>query len=88
MSLIEDLKKKKAMIGKKTAVDVPSICPCCGAKWKGDSGLPGDKMKFGARVFYDCGCSISVCEVNTTGYMLLIKHGPEIEIIREFKGTC
>lgn len=35
-------------------------CPICGAEWIGGSCLPGEKMPEGLRVFYDCGCSVSV----------------------------
>ena len=37
-------------------------CPICGAEWIGGHCEPGDEMKEGLRVFYDCGCSVSIRE--------------------------
>lgn len=39
---------------------VPAKCLRCGAKWTGGHEVPGKPMKFGLRVFYDCGASMSV----------------------------
>jgi len=39
---------------------VPEKCMMCGAPYKGGHARPGDHMKMGLRVFYDCGASISI----------------------------
>ena len=38
-------------------------CPICGAAWRGGCQVPGKPfLKLGARVFYECGGTVSVKE--------------------------
>jgi hypothetical protein len=39
---------------------VPEKSLCCGADYLGGHALPGQPMRFGLRVFYKCGASLSV----------------------------
>ena len=39
---------------------VPEKCPCCGAKWSGGCQVPRKPMPDNARVFYNCGASLSI----------------------------
>lgn len=43
-------------------VNVPENCLCCGAKWIQGNERPGQPMKMGLRVFYECGASVSLLE--------------------------
>ena len=54
-------------------IPVPDKCLMCGAEWSGGHETPGNEMKNGLRVFYDCGCSLS-CERLSEGYRILIKN--------------
>lgn len=45
-----------------TFIKTPERCLVCGAKWKGGASAPGCPMPEYARVFYDCGASMSVEE--------------------------
>ncbi len=35
-------------------------CPVCGSEYKGGAFIPGQRFKPGFRVFYQCGCSVSL----------------------------
>lgn len=52
---------------------VPENCPICGSPWIGGYEIPDKPMKEGLRVFYECGCSVSIVQLNE-GYQLLIKN--------------
>lgn len=59
---------------------VPATCLACGAAWTGGAGKPGDKMRFGRRVFYECGASLSIAgdadeqNILEGAYLLLFKN--------------
>ncbi len=54
----------------------PANCMICGAKWIGGHALPGEPMRGGLRVFYDCGASLSIHETfpDDGSFKLLIKN--------------
>ena len=39
---------------------VPEKSLCCGSDYLGGHAVPGQPMRFGLRVFYKCGASLSV----------------------------
>ncbi len=41
-------------------IKVPENCLACGAPWSGGHEVPGQMMREGLRVFYECGASMSV----------------------------
>ena len=51
----------------------PKRCIICGAEWLGGHEIPGNEMKEGLRVFYECGASLS-CRKLSEGYRLLVKN--------------
>ena len=59
-----------------TGIKAPGVCLCCGGAYRGGHVLPGDSMKFGLRVFYDCGASLSVRESLGDGYYHLLLKCP------------
>ena len=71
---------KKQFAGRfeKTRIKVPQNCPCCGMNWQGGSQIPGKNFKTGLRVFYECGCSMSVSKV-PYGYTMLIKNCDKVK---------
>jgi len=50
----------------------PEKCLNCGSKYTGGSVLPGQEMKEGLRVFYECG-SLSCSHPSEGVYQLLVK---------------
>jgi hypothetical protein len=51
---------------------VPEKALCCGSHYLGGHALPGNKMRFGLRVFYKCGASLSVHRSAGDGAWLLL----------------
>lgn len=51
---------------------VPEKSLCCGSDYYGGHEVPGKKMKFGLRVFYRCGASLSVHTKAQDGAWLLL----------------
>lgn len=59
---------------------VPPNCPVCGSEYRGGAFRPGQRFKPGFRVFYQCGCCVSLPkDINehlytTNGSYLLISN--------------
>jgi len=51
----------------------PEQCLCCGSDYSGGSVWCGDEMVPDARVFYQCGGSVSYKELRDGVYKLLVK---------------
>jgi hypothetical protein len=55
-------------------IGVLASCPTCGAEWSGGHERPLYPMKAGLRVFYRCGCSVSIKERSEDHVLLLVKN--------------
>jgi hypothetical protein len=53
---------------------VPAVCLCCGASYQGGHELPGQPMKIGLRIFYECGCTISIKNNSPDSCLILCKN--------------
>lgn len=58
-------------------IKCPDKCLICGSPWMGGCARPGGALIPGARVYYDCGCSLSakILQTHTAridGYTILI----------------
>jgi hypothetical protein len=51
-------------------------CPFCESKWKGGCERPGNRFTgVGRRVFYECGCSVSIwCDLGNGSVHILAKN--------------
>jgi hypothetical protein len=64
---------------------VQKNCPICGSPWKGGTAKPGDVLPYRRRIFYGCGCSISLQErLDMGALIILVKNCTSL--IREERG--
>jgi hypothetical protein len=54
-------------------IPTPLRCPVCDSIWVGGAVRPGDPLTKG-RVFYKCGCSISIKDMSDDHCLVLIKN--------------
>ena len=55
-------------------ITAPKKCLCCGSEYVGGHALPGQQMREGLRIFFDCGASMS-CKILGAGvFQILFKN--------------